>query len=169
MANKQFISSEGVMLGTAEVPDNYEIEGAYEALWRSEMVPIYYALKATREDHRIFMAAYSKELFNDVKSSFLKGIIKLCEASVKSGYEKFMEPQDYLIKEANKIAGVPLKLDAITKLPSPLGNNPDYARALLENDIRLYGTFVEVQPDIVSECFDSVLYRFTGELNNNAK
>ena len=63
MATKRFVTEEGVVLGTAQVPEDYEIEAAYEALWRSEMVPQYYAMKATRSDHRIFMAAYSKELF----------------------------------------------------------------------------------------------------------
>ncbi len=167
MAIKQFVTNEGVVLGTAQVPDNYEIEAAYEALWRSEMVPQYYAMKATRSDHRIFMAAYSKELFHEIKNPFLKGMIKLSDATVNSGYQKFVEPEDYLISEANRIAGVPLTLVAETKLPSPIGRNPDKARTLLENDIYMYGTLVEIQPERVSEYTDSPLYRFTGELSGS--
>ncbi|MBR3264897.1 MAG: zinc ribbon domain-containing protein, partial [Erysipelotrichaceae bacterium] len=105
---RKFVTSEGVYLGTAVVPQNYEVDAVYEALWRSEMVPIYYGFKATRNDHSVFMAAYSKELFHDIRNAFLKGMIKLVDAHARSGYEKFIEPDAYLIKEANKIAGVPL-------------------------------------------------------------
>ena len=163
--NRQFITSEGVVVGTAYVPDDYEITSEYEALWRSEMVPIYYTMKATRNDHRIFMSMYSKEMFNDMKSMMIKGMLNLSDAHVKNGYQKFIEPDVYLIQEANKIAGVPLKVTAKAKLPSPLGRNPEVARRLLDNDIYNFGVLIEVQPEKISECVDSVVYRFSGQLN----
>ncbi len=167
METKRFVTDEGVVLGTARVPEDYGIAADYEALWRSEMVPQYYAFKATRNDHRIFMAAYSKELFHEIKNPFLKGMIKLADATVTSGYQKFVEPHDYLVSEANRIAGIPLTLVAKTKLPSPIGRDPNRARVLLENDIHAFGTLVEIQPERVSEYTDSPLYRFTGELNGS--
>ena len=163
---RKFVTSEGVYLGTAVVPQNYEVDAVYEALWRSEMVPIYYGFKATRNDHSVFMAAYSKELFHDIRNAFLKGMIKLVDAHARSGYEKFIEPDAYLIKEANKIAGVPLTLTGKAKLPSIIGNNPDLARKLLYEDINSYALFTEMKPEVVSEYTDSVLYRFSGKLNN---
>ena len=163
---RQFVTSEGVLVGTAVVPPNYEIEAVYEALWRSEMVPIYYGLKATRDDHRVFMCAYSKELFHDIKNAFLKGMIKLVDAHARSGYEKFKEPDAYLIQEANKIAGVPLTLVGKAQLPSNLGKNPNIAKKLLYDDINNYALFTEMKPEVVSEYTDSVLYRFSGKLKD---
>ena len=163
---RQFITNENVLIGTAVVPDNYTNDAVYEALWRSEMVPIYYGFKATRDDHRVFMAAYSKELFHDIRNAFLKGMIKLVDAHARSGYIRFVEPDAYLIGEANKIAGIPLKLIGKAKLPSTIGNDPDLARKLLYDDINSYALFTEMNPNVVSEYTDSVVYRFSGKLND---
>lgn len=159
---RKFISDEGVALASAYIPKNYNISTYYETSWRSEMVPVYYSLKATRNDNHVFIGYYSKELFHKIKNPFLKGMLKLSDVHVKSGYQKLIEPEEYLIKEANRIAGVPLTLVAQTKLPSPLGKNKQLALDLPENDIKDFASFVEIQPERVSRYVDSLLYRFEG-------
>lgn len=162
---KQFVTDEGVVLGTAFVPENYVPSGIYEALWRSEMVPIYYSFKLSRNDHRVFMSHYSKELFHDIKNPFLKGMLKMSDAHVKNGYQKFIDPHDYLVEQARNIAKGDIRLTATAKLPSPLGRNPALARQLLENDIEAFASFVEINPKRVSTYVDSLLYRFESSLD----
>lgn len=159
------MSNNGVVIGSAYVPDDYEISAEYEESWRSEMEPIFYRFKARRNDHHITMSVYSKQLYHDLKNPFLKGMLNLSNAHVKSGYIKFVEPEEYIISEANRIAGLPLTLTDKAKLPSPLGKNQSLALDLLESDIKDFASFVELNPERVSRYTDSVLYRFKGSEN----
>ena len=151
---KRFVSNNGVVIGSAYVPDDYEISAEYEESWRSEMEPIFYRFKARRNDHHITMSVYSKQLYHDLKNPFLKGMLNLSNAHVKSGYIKFVEPEEHIISEANRIAGLPLTLTDKAKLPSPLGKNQSLALDLLESDIKDFASFVELNPERVSRYTD---------------
>ena len=162
---KQFVTAEGLTLASAVVPDDYLPEAEYETRWQSEMVPHYYKLKACPQGRGIYMSSFSKELYNDLKNPFLKGMTALVSCSTKNGYQKFVEPEDFLKKEAERIAGIPLTAVAKAKLPSIFGSNPDAAAANLRDDIYKYSLFVGITPKVLNTMCESMLYRYTGTLN----
>ncbi len=163
---KSFVTADGLTLATADVPSDYIPEAQYEARWQSEMVPHYYKLKACPEARGIYMSSFSKELYNDLKNPFLKGMVSLVANSTKNGYQKFTEPEVFLKSEAERIAGIPLTAVAKAPLPSILGRNPEAAQANLKNDIYKYSLFTEITPKVLNSICESVLYRYVGKLND---
>ena len=161
---KQFVTAQDLPLATAFVPGDYIPEAEYETRWQSEMVPHYYKLKACPEARGIYMSSFSKELYHDLKNPFLKGMVALLSCSTKNGYQKFMEPEDFLKKEAERISGIPLTAIAKAKLPSIYGNDPAAAQANLNEDIYKYSLFAGMTPKVLNTICESMLYRYKGTL-----
>ncbi len=162
---RTFRNPEGIVLASAEVPYDYVCTGGYDEYWKSEMVPFYYMIKACPDGRGIYMSSFSKELYNDLKNPVLKGMKALVNASTKNGYQKFEEPEVFLQKEAEKIAGIKLTAVGKAKLPSYLGTHPQAALANLQNDINKYTMFVGSPSTVLKSVTDSVMYRYVGNLD----
>ena len=163
---RTFKNPEGIVLASAEVPYDYVCTGGYDEYWKSEMVPYYYMIKACPDSRGIYMSSFSKELYNDLKNPVLKGMKALVNASTKNGYQKFEEPEVFLQREAEKIAGIKLTPVGKAKLPSYLGTHPQAALANLQNDINKYTMFVGSPSTILRSVTDSFMYRYIGKLND---
>ncbi|MBO7677928.1 MAG: hypothetical protein J6S49_10505, partial [Erysipelotrichaceae bacterium] len=163
---RTFSSPEGVVLASAEVPYDYVCTGAYDEYWQSEMVPYYYSLKACPDSRGIYMSSFSKELYNDLKNPVLKGMKALVYASTKNGYRKFEEPEDFLHRLAEQIAGIKLAPVGKAPMPSYLGTHPQAALTNLQNDINKYTMFVGSPSKVLNSVTDSVMYRYLGKLND---
>ena len=162
---RTFTNPEGVVLASAEVPNDYVCTGGYDEYWKSEMVPFYYMIKACPDGKGIYMSSFSKELYNDLKNPVLKGMKALVNVSTKNGYQKFEEPEVFLQKQAETIAGIKLIPVGKAKLPSYLGTHPQAAIANLQNDINKYTMFVGSPSKVLKSVTDSVMYRYIGKLN----
>ena len=162
---RQFVSPEGKVLATAMVPSDYELNGKYEQVWQSEMVPHFYRISATAPSHGIYMNSYSKEVYHDVRNSFMKGMLKMASYHTKNGYEKYIEPLAYLQKEAEREAGSPLKAVSYAPSPSYLAKNPQAAANELSNDIRNYAIYFGIEPLVSRSMIQSYLYRYEGKMN----
>ena len=162
---RTFTNPEGVVLASAEVPYDYICTGGYDEYWKSEMVPFYYMIKACPDGRGIYMSSFSKELYNDLKNPVLKGMKALVNASTKNGYQKFEEPEIFLQREAEKIAGIKLKAVGRAKMPSYLGTHPQAALANLQNDINKYTMFVGSPSTVLRSITDSFMYRYLGNLD----
>jgi DNA-directed RNA polymerase subunit RPC12/RpoP len=163
---RTFTNPEGVVLASAEVPSDYVCTDGYDEYWQSEMVPYYYKIKACPDGKGIYMSAFSKELYNDLKNPVLKGMKALVNASTKNGYQKFEEPEVFLQREAEKIAGIKLTPVGRAKLPSYLGTHPQAAITNLQNDINKYTMFVGSPSTVLRSVTDSFMYRYVGRLND---
>ena len=162
---RQFVTPEGRVLATAMVPSDYELNGKYDQVWQSEMVPHFYRISATAPSHGIYMNSYSKEIYHDVRNSFMKGMLKMATYHTKNGYEKYIEPLAYLQKEAEREAGSPLKAVSYAPSPSYLANNPQAAANELNNDIHNYAVYFGMQPLVSRTMVQSFLYRYEGKMN----
>ena len=163
---REFITPDGIAIASAIVPESYELEAKYNSTWQSEMVPFIASVSATSSDHQVYMSSFSKEIFHDLRNPFLTTIMSLVQCHTNNGYRKFLEPEDYLKQEAEKIAGGTLTPVAKTTLPSALLNSPDTAKQMLDNDIYAYGLFMEMQPKSINSLCESVLYKYSGKLND---
>lgn len=162
---RQFVTAEGVPLATARIPAGFTAEASISRQWQSEVVPFMTYLIAKSPDGDISLASASREMFHDIKSTALKGMLSLVQNHIKSGYVPFIEPDAYIQRWAEQTTGTSLTPVAKAGLPSPLGSNPELARAQLQNEINLYNTFWGEAFSPVNELCNSVLYKFIGNVN----
>ena len=164
-SQRLFTTTNGLPVASATVPGDYNLEGVVHEQWQSELVPFLSYIRAASPDNGIILASASKELFYDVKSVALKTVLGLIKTHTKSGYVPFTEPDDYIKRWAEQMAGVLLTPVAKTKLPSPLGVRPELADAQLRNDIDMYGTYIGTQVDVADSVCEPILMKFKGVLD----
>ena len=161
----QYISKEGIKIASASMPSDYEPDAVYDQYWQSEMVPFLCKVSARAPHHGIYMSSYSKELFHELKNPVLKGMKHFTAYDTKNGYQKFMEIEDYLQKEAERFAGGKLIVNAKATPPTYFSKNPQAAANELRRDIDNYATFIGVTPVILNSRYGSILYKYAGKID----
>ncbi|MBQ6493514.1 MAG: hypothetical protein IJI92_06590 [Erysipelotrichaceae bacterium] len=159
---KDFVTPDGLKVGSARVADKYVLNASVNDRWQSELVPFTARASANCEDE-IIMISDSKELFHDVKSLMIKGIIGLVPNHTSNGYVSFFEPEDYLRDYAEKISSAKLTPVAKAQLPSYFGKNPEVAKTQLKNDIAAFDAFMEIPSSPINTLCESVLYKYEGK------
>ena len=161
--NKTFVSGNGTILGKAVVPADYSASGGLDESWQGEMVPFKATMNAGNPEGTVFLRTTSKDIHTDLRNPLLKTVAALVAVHTEAGYDKYIEPEQYIKAWVENWAGVPLELDAETDLPSALSGDKELAAGLLQNDKNLYDQFLEMNSTAESqECFCR-LYRFTGK------
>lgn len=163
---QEFVTTDGVRVAKAILPEGYKLEAAIQPSWQSEMVPSVSYIRAESPNQDIILSSASKEMFHEPKSTSFKTILSLLQNHTKNGYVPFMDVEDYMNRYAEQMAGVPLTPIAKTNLPSPLGNNPELAHAALQSDIGLYDSYMGEQSHLVNAKCESVLYKYEGKMND---
>ena len=161
--NKTFISASGTMLGSAVIPADFSTSGGIDESWQGEMVPFKATMNAANPEGTVFLRSTSKDIHTDLRNPLLKTVAALVAVHTEAGYDKSVEPEEYIKAWAENWAGVPLKLDAVCDLPTALSTDGELARGLLHNDKSLYDQFLEMNSSVDSEQCFSALYRFTGQ------
>lgn len=162
---KTFRTPEGITLGSAVVPEDFEIQATLDQTWQSETVPFTARIKASGRDG-IILIADSKQLYHDVRNMVVKGLLAFIPLQVKNSYQSFIEPEIYLKQQAEEMFGYPLEITAKAELPSLMAANPESAISLLQNEVERFSVLMELPCEIREHLCESVLYRMEGKLPN---
>ncbi|MBR0385220.1 MAG: hypothetical protein IJI05_01570, partial [Erysipelotrichaceae bacterium] len=125
--NKTFVSGDGTVLGSAVVPADYSTSGGLDESWQGEMLPFKATMNAGNPEGTVFLRSVSKDVHTDLRNPLLKMVTALVMQHTEAGYDRYTEPDEYMKNWAENWAGVPLKLDAVTDLPSLLSTDGELA------------------------------------------
>ncbi len=164
---KAFTTTEGLLVASAIVPDNYELSASINYNWQSEFVPLTTFIRAMNKEGDIVLASSSKEMFHDVRSALIKGIHALLQTHTRNGYTKYIDAESYIKSWAEKMSGTSLNLEATTDLPSQFGKHPEYLKEAFNYDLSLYNRYMEMTFQIKDMVVDEKLYKYSGILNGD--
>ena len=166
-ANREtvFTTPEGMPVGSAVIPAGYRTEALCSREWQSEFVPMKTVMRAQSPDGRIILGSTSKELYYDIRSVGIKTILGLLQTHTKNGYTGFIDPDEFQKRWTEQITGITLTPLAKAKLPSAISAHPEYAESQLQNDLKTYFSYLELSMPTVNKLCESVLYRYSGNLN----
>ncbi|MBR0137663.1 MAG: hypothetical protein IJM15_04570 [Erysipelotrichaceae bacterium] len=163
LAEKTFVTSSGVTLGRALLPEDYITSGTLNERWQSEMVPFAAIIRAHNPSNSISLMSKSKDLHTDLRNPLLKTVAVLVQQHTESGYDKYRDPVSYITEFASKQIDGNIHLVAEAILPSPLAFQPQLAKDLLNNDKNMFDMFLEIQSSHIGEPeLFSRLYRYEG-------
>ena len=162
---REFKTPEGILVGKAELPEDYKTEAVIQQGWLSETVPQVSYMRAVSGDERQVIVSASKETLFDIRSKIMQGMLGLIQTHTKNGYVKFIEEVDYCKRWAEQITGVELVPTAQTVLHSALGDNPGLAASQLQSELGTYFSYLGEQYPVVNSEAHSRLFRFTGVYN----
>ncbi len=154
---KIYYSKEGILIGTADVPEGYSAEGELRSHWQSEMQPFSAVMQSSSPDGTIAMCITNKDVRYDLRNPLLRGIGLLVAEHTEEGYEKFTSWQDYLQNWAVRRTG--LELYNAEEI-SHSGSDEPAPSAFLTNEKNRYDRFLEISSTPVSADWGSRLCRF---------
>ena len=153
---KQFVTNDGRRIASAEVADTYQISAVLNDRWQSEMVPFTARIQAKDIARNITMGSFSKEIFHDIRSIGITTIITLVAAHTQNGYAKYAGQDAYFLQRAHEL--IDGDLTSLGKNTLVTGN--EAMTDVLRGDVRLFGDFLEMPPNIEkSEC-ELCIYKY---------
>ena len=101
---KTFVSTDGITLGRAILPEGYITSGTIIQKWQCDAVPMTISMAAVSPDAQIMLMTTSREMFEDYLNPTVRQTVLNLPSTIKGTIRTFTEPYVYLLQYASAIA-----------------------------------------------------------------
>ncbi|MBQ7058678.1 MAG: hypothetical protein IJM83_05160 [Firmicutes bacterium] len=165
MSRKTFVSTEGIALGSAVLPEGYITSGTIVQKWQCDAVPMTISMAAVSPGAQIIIASSSREMFEDYQNPTVRQSIQNLPTTIPGSLRTFTEPYVYLMQFASAFAQTQLTPVATATLPSAYGKDPGKAVGWLKQFFMSHSVNITVRIEIANATCQGILVKYRGQKN----
>ena len=160
---KTFVSTDGITLGRAILPEGYITSGTIIQKWQCDAVPMTISMAAVSPDTQIMLMTTSREMFEDYLNPTVRQTVLNLPSTIKGSIRTFTEPYVYLLQYASSIAQTQLSPVAAASLPDEYGKAPERAVGWLKQFFLSHSVNITVRIEIANATCQGILVKYKGQ------